>query len=59
MDKVASMSCTFCNTHVESIPHLFYYCTDVRNVWLRVKAVIEILEQRDIELGCNFVWLRF
>ena len=30
--------CMFCNLENETLSHLFYYCVDVRNLWLHLKT---------------------
>ena len=30
--------CMFCNLEKETLSHLFYYCVEVRNLWLHLKT---------------------
>ena len=55
MKKIPSMSCTFCRMHIETIPHLFYQCNIVRQIWLRVCTVLEKLFSIQIVLRCQDV----
>ena len=42
MNKVPSVRCSFCELHVESIPHVFFQCVNVRHIW---KWICDILER--------------
>ena len=38
MKIVNSQTCTFCNLYPETIDHVFYHCTEVKDLWLYVLA---------------------
>ena len=59
MNKVTSMRCSFCETHIESITHLFYHCIVVRPIWNVVSNVLEKLERRNLKLRCQDVIFGF
>ena len=55
MNKIGSMSCTFCNIHCETITHLFYECTCVKSLWMFIDNVIELTENVKTNLKCQDV----
>ena len=57
MNKVNSSVCSFCNIHIESIPHLFYECITVKHIWTCVTKVLEKVEMKAINLKCQNVIL--
>ena len=38
MKIINSQTCSFCKMYPETIDHLFYHCTEVRNIWLYILA---------------------
>lgn len=51
--------CTFCETHVETLSHLFWYCNEVQKLWndidLYVRSKASDNETRFLEWNCETV----
>ncbi len=44
--KISNESlCTFCNSYIESLEHIFWECTSSKNIWLSINESLE-LEQK-------------
>ena len=59
MKKVSSIRCSFCELHVENIPHLFYHCLNVRRIWNMICDVLESIVDYRIILRCQDVIFGF
>ena len=59
MDKISSMTCTFCNIHCETIIHLFYECPCVKGLWMLIENVIEITELVKPKFKCQDIVIGF
>ena len=55
MKKISSIRCTFCELHVENIPHLFYHCLKVKRIWNLICDVLESIVESRIILRCQDV----
>ena len=55
MSKVSSMTCTFCELHIESITHVFYYCIHVNVLWKTVCSILNHLQNESLVLRCQDV----
>jgi hypothetical protein len=45
--------------HVESIPHLFFHCTHVRQIWLNIETILRNITGQTIKLRCQDVIFGF
>ena len=50
MGKVMSNKCSFCEMYVETIEHLFFDCTQVRNIWFHIELKLYLIEKVKISL---------
>ena len=50
MGKVMSNKCRFCEMYVETIEHLFFDCTHVRNIWFDIELKLYLVEKIKISL---------
>ena len=50
MGKVMSNKCSFCEMYVETIEHLFFDCTQVRNIWFDIELKLYLIEKVKISL---------
>ena len=58
MKRIESKRCTFCSMYAESITHIFYDCTEIKQLWYEIQNILEridnrvyILTSKDIVLG--------
>ncbi len=51
--KVDSELCTFCETEIEGLEHLFFECSFVQNLWTKIKSQLKI--QNDLSLENIFL----
>jgi len=59
MKKVDTNKCTFCNMYFETIAHIFYECTCVKELLFRTKDVISQIDSALNVLTCKDVILGF
>ena len=55
MEKVGSMSCTFCEIHQENILHLVWSCQEVRTIWIFGINTLNKIEPNTINIQCKDV----
>ena len=55
MNKTSTMRCTFCEIHIESIPHLFFHCINIKVIWVAICKIMEKIEDKKVVLRCQDV----
>lgn len=56
-DEENDRRCIFCNSHIETISHLFFNCTFTKSVWRRVKLWLNV--HRDMNTLLSAVkWIK-
>ncbi len=59
MRKVDSPRCVFCNLQSETICHLFFECTNLKDIWYNVSNVCSMIISCKVQLSCSDVILGF
>ena len=55
MSKVVSNKCSFCEMYIETVEHVFYSCSVIRNIWLEIERKLHIAENEKINLTVSDV----
>ena len=59
MKRIVSNKCTFCELYTESILHLFYDCSIIKTLWLKIDQVLKNTGRLTTDLCCKDVILGY
>ena len=59
MEMVECEKCLLCRNELETISHLFYYCSETRNLWLHLEHKIYHKANFSVHFECEDVILEY